>query len=113
LQVHIRGGKIGEAPLHIAARIDEAKGEQCSRYQRGKNAFYIFAQFPTVREISFSRNFSRAKIKENCKNRQRNMERFLYYGILPWNHKNGPAKGSKQSNRIRAQGGAWLFAPAS
>jgi hypothetical protein len=31
LKVHIRGGKIGEAPLHIAARIDEAKGEQCSR----------------------------------------------------------------------------------
>ena len=31
LQVHIRGGKIGEAPLHIASRIDEAKGEQCSK----------------------------------------------------------------------------------
>lgn len=31
-QVHIRGGKIGEAPLHIACRIDEAKGEQCSKY---------------------------------------------------------------------------------
>ena len=32
-QVHIRGGKIGEAPLHIACRIDEAKGEQCSKYE--------------------------------------------------------------------------------
>ena len=31
-QVHIRGGKIGEAPLHIASRIDEAKGEQCSKW---------------------------------------------------------------------------------
>ena len=31
-QVHVRGGKIGEAPLHIACRIDEAKGEQCSKY---------------------------------------------------------------------------------
>lgn len=30
-QVHVRGGKIGEAPLHIACRIDEAKGEQCSK----------------------------------------------------------------------------------
>ena len=28
---HVRGGKIGEAPLHIACRIDEAKGEQCSK----------------------------------------------------------------------------------
>ena len=32
-QVHVRGGKIGEAPLHIACRIDEAKGEQCSKYE--------------------------------------------------------------------------------
>ena len=32
-QVHVRGGKIGEAPLHIACRIDEAKGEQCSKYK--------------------------------------------------------------------------------
>ncbi|XP_023333094.1 serine/threonine-protein phosphatase 6 regulatory ankyrin repeat subunit C [Eurytemora carolleeae] len=30
-QVHIKGGKIGEAPLHIAARIEEKRGEQCSR----------------------------------------------------------------------------------
>ena len=33
-QVHVRGGKIGEAPLHIACRIDEAKGEQCSKYKK-------------------------------------------------------------------------------
>jgi len=32
VKVHIKGGKIGEAPLHIAARIEEKRGEQCSRY---------------------------------------------------------------------------------
>ena len=36
-QVHVRGGKIGEAPLHIACRIDEAKGEQCSKYKKANN----------------------------------------------------------------------------
>ena len=25
------GGKIGETPLHIAARIDEARGEKCAK----------------------------------------------------------------------------------
>ena len=30
-QVHTRGGKIGETPLHIAARIDEKRGEMCSK----------------------------------------------------------------------------------
>ena len=30
-QVHIRGGKIGETPLHIAARIEEGPGEKCTK----------------------------------------------------------------------------------
>ena len=30
-QVHIKGGKVGETPLHIAARIEEVKGEKCTK----------------------------------------------------------------------------------
>ena len=30
-QVHIRGGKIGDTPLHIAARIEEGPGEKCTK----------------------------------------------------------------------------------
>ena len=29
--VHLKGGQHGETPLHIAARIDEAKGEKCTK----------------------------------------------------------------------------------
>ena len=29
--VHIQGGKNSETALHIAARIDEAKGERCTK----------------------------------------------------------------------------------
>ena len=29
--VHLKGGKSEETPLHIAARIDEAKGEKCTK----------------------------------------------------------------------------------
>ena len=46
-QVHVRGGKIGEAPLHIACRIDEAKGEQCSKYE-DLITFFKFSQYNRV-----------------------------------------------------------------
>lgn len=29
--VHLKGGQLGESPLHISARIDEAKGEKCTK----------------------------------------------------------------------------------
>ena len=29
--VHLKGGQTQETPLHIAARIDEAKGEKCTK----------------------------------------------------------------------------------
>ncbi|XP_059080155.1 serine/threonine-protein phosphatase 6 regulatory ankyrin repeat subunit B-like [Tigriopus californicus] len=30
-QVHIKGGKVGETPLHIASRIEEVRGEKCTK----------------------------------------------------------------------------------
>ena len=55
-QVHIKGGKVGETPLHIAARIEEAPGEKCTKMllksgadtnlamQDGRTALHISAE---------------------------------------------------------------------
>jgi ankyrin repeat protein len=71
--VHIRGGKIGEAPLHIAARIDELKGEQCSRMllksgadcnlamEDGRTPLHIAAETGTRRSLNSNPWFNKKK----------------------------------------------------
>eukprot|EP00095_Tigriopus_kingsejongensis_P008369 maker-scaffold856_size87843-snap-gene-0.19 protein:Tk08369 transcript:maker-scaffold856_size87843-snap-gene-0.19-mRNA-1 annotation:"PREDICTED: uncharacterized protein LOC100122337" len=63
--VHIKGGKIGETALHIASRIDEIRGEKCTRMllksgadpnlamADGRTALHVAAENGTVTNTRF------------------------------------------------------------
>ncbi|XP_059094121.1 ankyrin-1-like [Tigriopus californicus] len=64
-KVHIRGGKSGETALHIASRIDEVRGEKCTRMllksgadpnmtmSNGRTALHVAAENGTMVNIKF------------------------------------------------------------